>query len=121
MNILHFFNITNVYYFSLVFEQCIHCLILFFFILIKVVKTCKKAAAFLSPGRKTTESPVIIPDSPEHVSYWDLMAFVFQHHIKHYLYDIETAHCLSFQNHFLDLKFLDFTGSDTTHSLIECF
>lgn len=62
-----------------------------FFLLIKVVKTCKKAAAFLSPGRKTTESPVIIPDSPEHVSYWELIAFVVQCPIKHYLYDIEAA------------------------------
>ena len=35
----------------------------------KVIRSCKKAAAFLTPRKKTTESPVIIPNSPENVSY----------------------------------------------------
>lgn len=88
-----------------------------FFLLIKVVKTCKKAAAFLSPGRKTTESPVIIPDSPEHVSYCELIAFVVQFPIKVYLYMILKQHlvCLSIMTCLEILVFLDLTGSDTTH------
>lgn len=59
----------------------------------------------MSPGRKTTESPVIIPDSPEHVSYCELIAFVVQYPIKVYLYMklniyiyIETAPRMSIHN-----------------------
>lgn len=48
-----------------------------FFILIKVVKICKKVVVFLLFGRKIIESFVIILDFLEYVSYWDLMVFVF--------------------------------------------